>query len=247
MCIRDSPNIGDEEQIFIEISLYKIKWVIGNLYNPSKNLISRHLKVLGKYLDQFYLNYDNVLLQGDFNSEVSETILKEFCEIYNLKNLVKGHTCFKNIENPSCIDLILTNRVKSFQKTTTIETGLSDFHMMTATVLKSHYKKKQPKIISYRDYKRFSNQSFINELNFALNGYDLSNLDFDYFENIFMSIFEKHAPIKLKYIRANEGPFMNKDLRKEVMLRSRLKNKANKNNTESSRVAYKRQRNKCTK
>ena len=89
MCIRDSPNIGDEEQIFIEISLYKIKWVIGNLYNPSKNLISRHLKVLGKYLDQFYLNYDNVLLQGDFNSEVSETILKEFCEIYNLKNLVK--------------------------------------------------------------------------------------------------------------------------------------------------------------
>ena len=97
-------------------------------------------------------------LQGDFNSEVSETILKQFCVIYNLKNLVKGHTCFKNLENPSCIiDLVLTNRVKNFQKTITIETGLSDFHTMTATVLKSHYRKKQPRIISYRDYKSFSN------------------------------------------------------------------------------------------
>ena len=58
------PNIGDEELICIEISLYNVKWLIVNLYNPSKNLISRHLMVLGKYLDNFYLNYDNVLFAG---------------------------------------------------------------------------------------------------------------------------------------------------------------------------------------
>ena len=240
------PNYDEEEHIFIEITLFKVKWIIGNIYNPCKNNILRYLKELGKNLDHFYLNYDNVLLHGDFNSEVSENGLKEFSENYNLKNLVKESTCFKNYENPSCIDLILTNRIKNFQKTTTIETGLSDCHKMTATVLKSYFKKKQPKIVSYRDYKRFSNENFQNELNLALHPYDLSNLNFDTFENIFMGIFDKHVPIKLKYLRANDSPFMNKELRKQVMLRSRLKNKCNKEKTESSRVAYKAQRNKCT-
>ena len=38
--------------------------------------------------------------------------------------------------NPTCIDLMLTNRPKSFQDTLVIETGLSDFHKMTVSVLK---------------------------------------------------------------------------------------------------------------
>ena len=42
---------------------------------------------------------------------------------------------FKNVENPSCIDLILTNRPKSFINATLVEMGLSDFHKMTITVL----------------------------------------------------------------------------------------------------------------
>ena len=38
-------------------------------------------------------------------------------------------------------------------------------------------------------------------------------------------IFNKHAPIKRKYIRANEAPFMTKDLHKAIMKRSKLRNK----------------------
>ena len=49
------------------------------------------------------------------------------------KNLVKDKTCFKSIDNPSCIDLFLTNSFQSFQKTTTVSTGLSDFHKMIVT------------------------------------------------------------------------------------------------------------------
>ena len=42
---------------------------------------------------------------------------------YNLKGLVKQKSCFKNTENPSCIDLILTNSKLSvkFPKTTGAE------------------------------------------------------------------------------------------------------------------------------
>ena len=36
---------------------------------------------------------------------------------------------------------------------------------------------------------------------------------------------EKHAPIKQRYVRANQAPFINKTINKEIMKRSRLRNK----------------------
>ena len=54
--------------------------------------------------------YNNFLLLEDFNSELSEEAMKDFCDVYCLSNMIKEPTCFKNILNPSSIDLILTNR-----------------------------------------------------------------------------------------------------------------------------------------
>ena len=85
--------------------------------------------------------YENFLLLGDFNSEMSESVMIDFCAIYNLINLIKEPTCFKNVENPSTIDLILTNRGRRFQNIMTIETGLSDHHKLTITVMKSLFQK----------------------------------------------------------------------------------------------------------
>ena len=55
---------------------------------------------------------------------------------------------------------MLTKVVRSFQNTRALETGLSAFHKMTVTVLKSNLEKKQRKIISYRDLGKFSNNDF---------------------------------------------------------------------------------------
>ena len=33
-----------------------------------------------------------------------------FCDNYNLTSLIKQPTCYKNPNNPTCIDLILSNR-----------------------------------------------------------------------------------------------------------------------------------------
>ena len=82
------------------------------------------MNVITKTLDTYYGKYENVVFLGDFK----ETTMKSFCESYNLTNLTKQPTAFKNPEKPSCIDVILTNRPKSFQTTCVIETELSDFH-----------------------------------------------------------------------------------------------------------------------
>ena len=90
---------------------------------------------------------------------MTNNYLEEFCASYNLKNLIKESTCFKNIDNPTLIDHILTNHPKSFHSSSVYGTALSDFHKLT-TVLKTFHVKHKPKIIQYRDFNHFDNTSF---------------------------------------------------------------------------------------
>ena len=60
------------------------------------------------------------------------------------------HASKISISHVSCIDLILTNKRRSFINTTVIETGLSDHHKMTVSILRSHFKKAKPKTVTYR-------------------------------------------------------------------------------------------------
>ena len=175
--------------------------------------------------------------------------MSDFCDIYHLENLVNKATCFKNPTNPSCIDLILTNRKKSFQKTKIRETGISDHHSMTVTTLKTCLKKKSPKIITYRNYKSINTTTFKNELDTELKNINISNkhITYDLFKKCFMSIVNKHAPLKKRLIRANNAPFMDKNLSKSIMARSKLKNKFNKNPTIGNKISYQKQRNYCVK
>ena len=74
-----------------------------------------------------------------------------------MRSLIKEPTCYENPNKPSCIDLNLTNKPQSFQHSGVIETGLSDFHKMTVTVMKTFFEKLQPRVVNYRDYKYFEN------------------------------------------------------------------------------------------
>ena len=87
---------GNIEGYFIELNLRRKKWVLFVGYNPHKNYISNFLKIVGHSLNKHLSSYDNLILMGDFNSEMSENEMKEFCEIYHLKNLIKEPTCYKN-------------------------------------------------------------------------------------------------------------------------------------------------------
>ena len=82
--------------------------------------------------------------------------MKLFCKTYDLSSLIKVPTCYKNPENVSCIDLILTNRPKSFQNSSAAETALSDFHKMTVIVMKATFEN--------RNWNEFCNGKFKTQL-----------------------------------------------------------------------------------
>ena len=173
-----------------------------------------------------------------------EPVLKDFCDLYSLKNLIEEPTCYKNPINPSSIDLILTNRAQNFQESRAIETGISDFHKMIITVLKYDYQKKSPICIKYRSYKNFNDDDFRNDLS---NNISYKILNYDNFRDIFMSVLNAHAPMKSKIIRGNHAPFMNRILSKSFMLRTKMKNKYHKNPSSENKTNYKKQRNFCVK
>ena len=70
---------------------------------------------------------------GNFNVEPNYATMKNFSQIYGCRNIVKEKSSFKNPKNLTCIDLIITNRPKSYQESDVIETGLSDFNKMSIT------------------------------------------------------------------------------------------------------------------
>ena len=54
-----------------------------------------------------------MLIIGDLKPEMSEPSLNELCQTYNSESIVNKPTCFKNPKNPSCIDVMLTNKEES--------------------------------------------------------------------------------------------------------------------------------------
>ena len=199
-------------------------WLINCSYNTNRNAIGNHVEALSDFLDFHSSSYNNIIILGDFNVGVEEPHMKKFCENYSLQNLIKQPTSYKNPSRPTCIDLILTKVPRSFQSTCVIETGLSDFHLITLANMKKSFKKFQPRIINYRSYKHFSNETFRKDLidklsneKFVINDEGLKR-----FCELSFNVLNKHAPGKKKNARRNQMPFFTKELSKEIMTRSRL-------------------------
>ena len=169
-------------------------------YNPNKHNISKHIEVLSKSIDLFSSNYENLLFIGDFNAGLDNAVLKDFRNLYNLTNLINKATCYQNPNNPPCTDLLLTNFPKYFQNSSVAETGLSDFHKMEVNVMKTNFRKLEPKIINYRNYRYFSNDRFREKVTSELSKVVLENSDKDF--NKFLVVC-KEALICMLHLKRN--------------------------------------------
>ena len=95
---------------------------------------------------------------------------------------------------------------------------------MINAILKTKFEKFEPKKSIYCNFKQYDSEQF---------KLDLCNSMFPMrthaaFEKNFNSILSKHAAKKTKILRVNQKPYFNKNLQKQIMIRSRLTNKANK-------------------
>ena len=224
----------------IELRLRNSKLLVFNIYRPDRIKVDLFLSTLSDAIHFYEADYEHILVVGDFNLEPTDPKILPFLEWHDMTNVMKSKTCFKSA-NGTCIDLILTDSPKSVLNSGTVETGLSDFHRLIYFMLKTKYVKLPPRVIKYRDYKKFDANYFLYELDYCISTNMIMN--YDEFENIFTNILNRHAPLKTKYLRANNKPHVTKDLRKAIMKRSQLKAIAVKSQKPEDWVDYKLQRN----
>ena len=225
----------------IELRFRKEKLLLFNIYRPDRTNIDLFLNSLSDAIHFYEMYYDNIIIVGNFNLEYTDPKISSFLDLNDFKNIMKSKTCFKSTRG-TCIDLILSNSSKYIKTYGTVETGLSDFHLLIYFMLKKKYDKLAPKIIKYRDYKHFDKIKFLYELNYCVYQNHLEK--YSDFENIFTNILEKHAPLKTKFLRrANNKPHVTKELRKAIMKRTHLKSLANKSNKPEDWAHYRTQRN----
>ena len=138
-------------------------------------------------------------------------------------NMMKQSTCFK-YDGGSCIDLLITNSKFLFLKTTFFVTGLNDYHHMIYTILKTKFEKFEPKKSVYRNFKQYDSDQFRLDIFNSMSAMGTHAV----FENYFVLMLDKNAPKKTKTLRGNQKLHFNENVRRQIMIRSRLENKANK-------------------
>ena len=73
-----------------------------------------------------------------------------------------------------------------------------------------------------------------------LNDFNTDDITVDIFKMTFLNVLNKFAPLKKKYLKANHSRFVNKELHKAVIQRSRLRYENLKDKTRVARAAYKK-------
>ena len=54
--------------------------------------------------------------------------LSEFCDIFDLENLINGSTCNTIRYASTSIDVILTSKKRSYENSCAVAAGISDYH-----------------------------------------------------------------------------------------------------------------------
>ena len=143
-----TPNLPDDiEAMFVDINLRNQKILLIGAYKPPSQDASYFVNNIIQQISK--LKYDELILMGDFNLEDTNPHLDMLKTELDLENLIKQPTCFKSLSNPSCIDHIWVDGKKRFNHSGVLETGLSDFHKMTVTDLKTTFSKAEPRTIIY--------------------------------------------------------------------------------------------------
>ena len=109
--------------------------------------------------------------------------------------------------------------------------------------MKSYSPMRTPNLATYRKYTNFDKDKFLDEMSFNLPKHNLQDLALKAFIRMFKFIFEKHAPLKKKYLRAFK--FVTKELSEAIMLRSKLRKRLLKDRKKELRREYKKERNVC--
>ena len=237
------------ESLVIQVKDNSINNFFLHIYKPPNvnvNILNHAIECM---LNMCFQESNNVFIIGDLNVNFLHhpNQLTQVCDNFDLRQIVKEPTCFKSVDNPSLLDIILTNCPRSITSSINLPLGISDFHNFISAATKIKRPSNEPRTINYRTMKNFNEDVYKQDLEIA--PFHVSHIfdDVDdkmwFHNNLLANIIEKNAPMKQKTIKTKQLPYMNDQLRKAINVKANLRRKFHKIHNQQSWEKYRKQRN----
>ena len=191
-----------------------------------------------------------IFVLGDLNCDLMKSCregntLKDLCETLNLTQLVTTPTRVTP-QSSSLIDVILATNTSIVKETRMVEYHISD-HYLTYIVLNLKIPKPPPTYIITRGFRKYDASKFLQDLERlpwmenSLIG-DVSER-VDHFNQHFLCLVNKHAPVKKVKIKHRQFPFVDEQLKQHLSERDQLLKIAKDTNSPQEWQTYRAKRN----
>jgi hypothetical protein len=142
------------------------------------------------------------------------------------------------MEKSTLLNVILyTNSPQKYYSVGIFSNDLVSDHCTVACVRNCKLPKCQPKLIFRRNYKHFSEQAFLHDLYNSEVFHVCEMVDVDlawnYFQTNFLTLINKHAPIRRLRVRGKDNPWFNKSISSSIRERNVVWAKAKRTNNAS--------------
>lgn len=219
------PDKDTHEQLFVELTFASVKILICVLYRPEGSIIN-----FRENIDDLLLNvtvqYNHVLLLGDINIDhlaATNPIVDTFAA-YDFIQLITQPTRITQTSQKT-IDVIYCNCPQFLTSSGVLNTDLISDHSLIFCNLNVYCDKSKPKFITYRDYKNFNLDQFLNDLNgirwndiFLINNI---NNKIKFLSDNIVDLFDKHAPLRTSRISKAYSPWLTSVVKHLMKLRDK--------------------------
>ena len=228
----------ETESVWLEIIVKNSKpFLLCSFYRPHSSNAD-WFEYFSKEIDHAQTISDEIYIAGDMTVDCKHGILshpkwKHLVELYDLQQVIN---CPARItaHSETLIDHLYVSNINKLSDISVPSIAISDHYPIcfTRTSTKHSVKRQQHKTIQYRCYKKFSEQSFLNELSTALDQLVISDSDtnsnFENLNTIILKVLNNHAPLKNKRVKKETQPeWFNDDIKAAIKQRDfnhKLKN-----------------------
>lgn len=241
------------ESLILEVSVRKEKWLYFQVYKPPSVNNNVLIDSLYNVLSITQGDMRSSFILGDININLLKCpeSFKDFMELFGLANVIQGATCFKSKENPTLLDIILTDSPNRICDTLNTNIEISDFHNIVCATTKMHVPKCSMPTFYYRSFKNFDEAQYMKDLEYipfhVAEVFTDLNDSYWFLNKMFVDVLNDHAPLKIGRKNPNHAPFMNSELRKARNVKAMLRRRYDKFPTSANWEKYRVQRNKVTK
>lgn len=246
---KSNGESGEPEYVIIEVKFGNETLLVSCVYRPPK------IGYLETFLDEMYYllpNFNYSIICGDFNARFGSgsyesKLVKELFEKCD-------HTCipyeatFHTEHCDSMLDVIASNFNEKIIEYGQCAAPAFSNHDLIYVVANFSIPPAKKKLIKYRDFKNIDEVALLEDANNAPwhEVYDCSDIDskVEKFNDIFLELIDKHAPVKTFSAKNNASPWMNNEIRRLIDLRDKSRDKFLKSKATQDFGVYKSLRNK---